>query len=292
MTSQTENTANPAALIRSVYDDLSRTQQKIADLLLERGDAVCFLSLADFSALAGVTAVTVVNFAKKLGYESFSDLKKDFQSYIQSMLSPRNVVRADIAGCVGQDGSDMLSRAMDNEQELLRETFRLISRESLFEAVRLLLGARRVYLAARGLAIPVAESLLARLTFLRIDAESLRLDNLNLLPRRLADAGEQDVFVVFSFPNYNKSIGQVARSARHLGSKVICVTDKTASPPSCYSDVILLCQTSSLVFYNSMTAPHSLVNILATLMAVELREKLEGDRDKLQKLAAFFTDNS
>jgi hypothetical protein len=54
-------------------------------------------------------------------------------------------------------------------------------------------------------------------------------------------------------PNYNKSIGQVARSAR-LWQKVICVTDKTASPPSCYSDVILLCQTSSLVFYNSMTA--------------------------------------
>jgi DNA-binding MurR/RpiR family transcriptional regulator len=33
-----------------------------------------------FQRMAGVTAVTVVNFAKKLGYESFSDLKKDFQS--------------------------------------------------------------------------------------------------------------------------------------------------------------------------------------------------------------------
>ena len=57
---------------------------------------------------------------------------------------------------------------------------------------------------------------------------------------------------------------------------------------ACYSDIVLLCQTASLVFYNSMTAPLSVVNILATLLAVELKETLDENRETYQLLASYF----
>lgn len=281
---------NPIEIIRKEYNSLSRTQKKIADLLLERGDVACFLSLNDLSDMAGVTAVTVVKFAKKLGYDNFSDLKKDLQNYVQSMISPRSVVKSDLQQFDNLCNTNTIQRIIESELSLMSETYNSINKDSIIGAVRLILSARKIYLAAKGLTIPVAETLLTRLNFLCIESELIKMDNINLLPRRILHADEQDVFIVFSFPNYTQAIGEIAKCAKHLGSKVICITDKTTSPPSCYSDIILLCHTSSLVFYNSMTVPLSVVNIIATLLAIELKDRLAEDKPKIKQLASFFED--
>lgn len=279
---------NPVERIRASYDALSKTQQRIADLLLERGDAVCFMSLTEFGEAAGVTSVTVVNFCKKLGYASFSDFKKELQNYIQTMISPRSVVKSNLGDYRGQPDKSLLIRAMEHEIELLTLTCQMISLDNILCAVDLLYGARKIYLAGKGLSVPVAEIFLTRLDFLCKDARILSLSNLNLLPNRLSGANEEDVFVIFSFPNYSPVLGDLAHCARHLGSKIICITDKATAPPACYADVLLLCQTSSLVYYNSMTAPVSIVTVLSSLLAIKDSDQSGLRKEKLQELSRFF----
>ena len=277
---------NPLERIREVYEQLSNTQRKIADFVLETGDGVCFLSLTQFGLEAGVTPVTVVNFCKKLGYSSFSDFKKEFQYYIQGVISPKHVVKGDLDDYRTRSEQDLLQQVMAHEMKLMSDTFACLGRESLIQAAELLYKARRVYLVGKGLSIPVIDLFLSRLDFLCLDAKKVSFDNLNLLPNRLANAGPEDVFVVFSFPNYSPIIGEVTRSVKEqLGSRIICITDKPTAPPACYADILLLCQTSSLVYYNSMTTPTSLVTILTSLMAVKARGQTSSTQEKITQLA-------
>jgi DNA-binding MurR/RpiR family transcriptional regulator len=277
---------DPTERVRSVYDSLSKTQRRIADLLLQRKDTACFMSLKRLSDEASVAPVTVLNFVKKIGYDNYSEFKRDFQSYIQSVISPRNVVRESFSYDI-ESSSEVIEKIRQSEKQLIEESYAMINDDHIMSAVLLIKQARKVYLVAKNMSLPVASMLQRRLVFLGLDSELMNLENLNILPRALARADGLDVFIVFSFPNYSQLIGDVAKCARQRGSRIICVTDKTISPAARYADVVLLCQTASVVFYNSMTAPLSLTHLLATLLAIELREKIDANQETYRLLASY-----
>jgi len=285
-----EEPSNPIERIRAAYDLISKTQRRIANLLLEKSDKACFMSLNEISAEAKVTPVTVMKFVKRLGYASFSDFKKEYQSYFQGMIAPRSVVRNHVPD-IRTMANGGARQIMENELRLLQASYDMLSEDRLLEAVNYIKNARKIYLVARGLSVPIAELLQTRLTFLSLESEILKLDNIILLPRTLVRAGQEDVFIVFTFPNYTPSIGDIAQCARLRGSKIITITDKTTSPPACYSDLILLCHIEITVFYNSMTAPLSIVNILAELLALEMKESLEAYKESYQALALYLDRN-
>lgn len=276
---------NPIERMYSLYDSLSRTQQHIADLLLGGEDAVCFMSLNELSDKAGVTAVTVMNFVKKLGYKNYSDFKKEYRNYVQVMLSPRSIAKENWGG--DSTTLELLERLRRSEKNLMEETYAAIGDDHLLAAVGLLKQARRIYLTAKNMTASVACAFQKRIAILGLDSELLTLDNLKILSRTLARTDESDVFVVFSFPNYLQCIGNVARCARQRGCGIICLTDKTTSPPACYADVVLLCQTATPVFYNSMTSVLSIMNVLVTLLAVEAKERLAANEENCRLMASY-----
>ena len=191
---------NPIERIPSVYDSLSKTQRRIADLLMSQKESVCFMSLNELSSAANVTPVTFMKFIKKLGYENYSDFKREYQGYIQIMLSPRNVVREDLS--ITREDADICDKIRKNEKQLLEGSLEMISDDQLLSAVNMLKQARKIYLVAKNLSYPSADLFQKRLVFLGLDSEIVNLSNINLLPRTLARADGLDVFVVFSFPNY------------------------------------------------------------------------------------------
>lgn len=282
---------SPMANIKKEYSKLSKTQKKIADFLLSREDIGSFLSLNDLSEQAGVTPVTVVKFCKRIGYDTFSDFKRDCQNYLQSMIFPRSVVRFDYED-ISESLDNTLEKIIDNEISLVKETLTHINYDNINQAIKMILNSRKIYIAAKGITIPVAQILQTRFDFLCIESELIKMDNINLLPRRIVNCNEKDTFIIFSFPNYTLSLGDLAKCVKSLGCKVICITDKAISPPACFSDILLLCQTSSTIFYNSMTAPSSLVNIIATLLALELNEVLKENKPEIKRLSQYFNDKN
>ena len=283
--------SNPIENIKKRYNKLSKAQKKIADFILSREDIGSFLSLNELSEQADVTAVTVVRFCKSIGYNTFSDFKKDCQNYLQSMILPRNVVKFDYED-TPKSIDKTLKKVIENEKTLIDETLKHINYDSIKQTIEMILNCRKVHIAARGITIPVAKILKTRLDFLCIESELIKMDNINLLPRRLLNCNEEDVFIIFSFPNYSQSLGDLAKCVKSLGSKIICITDKAISPPALFSDILLTCQTSSTVFYNSMTAPSSLVNVIATLLAIELNDKLRQNKLKIKRLAEYFNNRN
>lgn len=79
----------------------------------------------------------------------------------------------------------------------------------------------------------------------------------------------------------------MAQCAQALGCHTICITDKLTAPIASYAEQLLLCQTSSLIYYNSMTAPTSLVTILSGILAVLIQKDVKT-QERLDYIASFF----
>src|ERR1700722_18491810 len=64
------------------YDDLTRRERKLADLLLEDADTLVLKSATDISEKAGVSKATTARFFRRLGYPSFKAAPKVARSSI------------------------------------------------------------------------------------------------------------------------------------------------------------------------------------------------------------------
>ena len=69
------------------YETLSPAQKRIADYIFKYPDEVCFYSLKEMSEALGVTEVTILRFAKRIGLSSFVELKRQLREHLQVRLS-------------------------------------------------------------------------------------------------------------------------------------------------------------------------------------------------------------
>lgn len=278
---------SPIDNIRNSYPLLSPVQKKIADLILEQAETICFMRLEDISKLVGVTSVTVIRFVKKIGYESFGAFKKDLQNYIQTRVIPMRIIKSEINTIRNAPTDDIIHGVIQNELDLMQATYDAISSETLLETALIIKNARKIFIVGTGLNEPITEILLTRLRFLCLDAQIIHNDNLTLLPYYLVNAGSQDVFIIFSFPNYKDFSINMAKCAQDIGCHTICITDKSTAPIAYYAEKLLLCQTSGLIYYNSMTTPTSLVTILSGMLAVQIQKDPETQK-RLEHISSFF----
>lgn len=278
-------------VIRSSYGNLSKTQKRIADIILNQGYAAAFMSITELAVLAETTNVTIVSLARNLGLSGWAEFKKHLQDYYTFKISPHYKSNKTFPERTDEilngDVHTLLSKAFESEIQLLTDTFNTLIDEDLLQASDYLLEARTVFIVAGGVVKPVAGILEQRLSALKKQVVTVPIDNYSLLPAILERADERDVFIIYSFPHYRMIIGGVAQCARIRCSKVICITDSNSSPPAAYSDVVLLCRSASVVFYNSMTAATSLSHILATLLAAQLTPHRKHDEEVLNVLSKF-----
>ncbi|ELD7554833.1 MurR/RpiR family transcriptional regulator, partial [Listeria monocytogenes] len=63
------------ATISSYFPSLSKSEQKVAQLILSNPDEVENLSINDLALMANVGESTIVRFSRKIGLTGFQDLK-------------------------------------------------------------------------------------------------------------------------------------------------------------------------------------------------------------------------
>ena len=97
--------------ILEAYDDLTRRERHLADLLLEDPDTLVLNSATDISAKAQVSKATTARFFQRLGYTSFKTAQKIARARedsgsggnVASRASARKAGRADLADHLASD---------------------------------------------------------------------------------------------------------------------------------------------------------------------------------------------
>ncbi len=253
--------------MRGKYDSLSTVQKRIADYLFTYPEEVCFQSLKEVSESLGVTEVTVLRFAKKIGVGSFVELKKRMKEYLHSRLEMEKVpVR--IGGRVGvsldeaEDKATLYKRFVENEMSVVKNTFSKNPVERILNAVSLIKQAKTVYVVGNEIGTSAASYLTRRLLTIGIQAIDLGAVSRAIYNNYLTHADSGDVVILFSNPGYAKFLVNTTKYLEKKNVPQIVITDKESAPVASSATVVLTCDNHDLYFYNSVLGFYSIANAL------------------------------
>ncbi|MYL21982.1 SIS domain-containing protein [Halobacillus litoralis] len=268
--------SNVYQIIRRGFPDMSRSQKKVAALLLDRPDEVVFLNVSQLAAMAEVSDATITRFAVFLGYRGFTELQEEIQSSLKQQwktserLKKRENTSHSFRGVLEQDVSD------------LEETMSLLDEDELMKVVRAVWRADKVWIAANRSAEALG-------VFLQYYLEKV-VDDVRMIHSverdadLLAHLGRQDVVIGISFPRYSKSTVDILAYAYETGVETAALTDTLSSPLAAYADTVLTAKSRMHSYIDTFTAPLSVIQALLVQVGKEKEEETEKRLEHLESI--------
>lgn len=258
---------------RELYPTLTKKQKTIADCLLESPEDMCYITLAQLSQRTGATELTLLRFCKKLGFDSFLELKNAFREHTQEMvrtLSSTDYFIPDPTIVNPEGKAELLRQICREEAEACQEFFSSLDPLSIISCAEEIRRGKRIFLCAHDISRVLALFLEARLKLLYFQAQFVDLTSLSQTQDMLQQVGPEDVVIFITFPKYYYPLASIAKNAASRGAVILTVTDSVSSPSTQYSRRLLLCRTATKVFYNSLTLPMALLNLLLSYLVIDM----------------------
>lgn len=283
--------------IMEKYGTMSPVQKRIADYLFTYPEEVCFNSLKELSQALGVTEVTILRFTKKIGLESFVELKKKLKEYLQTRFSQEDMQghtagRARLQAGQEMDKEELYRRFADNEARVLKNTYAKNGIERVLNAVSIIKGAGTVYVVGNELGTSMVSYLTRRLLTIGIRAVDLAKESRAIFSNYIAHVGPEDAVIIFSTPGYAKHLINTSRYLNKKRVPQIVITDREAAPVAEYATELLLCDNNDLYFYNSVLGFFSIASLLTYFTAMndpdetaKIRGKLSEAREAIGSIA-------
>ncbi len=216
------------------YSRLTKTERKVADVVLKNPQKVLTATISDLAEMCDVCDTSVFRFCRSMnlnGYQEFKvSLALSTNGAGDSTTAPVKVA--------GDSLEEVCSSVLEAYQTALLDTANSINYKQVRKAVKLLLNAQSIHFF--GVGISGATALYAQNKFSRITSKvhftadsHLQIGIATLLPK-------EDVAIIFSNSGVTKDCINMARLAKENGASVIFVTKFSKSPAAKYSDVLLL----------------------------------------------------
>ena len=268
-------------LLKTIEEGLpsfSKGQKRIAEYILVNYDKAAYLTASRLSGIVGVSESTVVRFANELGFDGYPEFQHSLKALIRTRLT--SFQRMEVTNQIIGEG-DVLEKVLTSDADRIRRTLESIDRESFEEAVEKIINANAIYI----LGVRSSSSLAGFLN------HSFRMvfDNVKLLQttsgremfEQLMPIKANDVLVAISFPRYSKRVINAVEFARTKDADVVAITDSINSPIAEQASQLLIAQSDTNSFVDSLVAPLSVINALIVAVA---RKKSTEITDRLHEL--------
>lgn len=261
--------------IAALFDELTESEKRLAEVVLEAAGDLTAFTAGELAARADVSAATAARFFRRLGYQSYGDLRRSVRS-ARTWGSPLYELSAaerpaDLARHVAQD--------IENLQRLAAE----IPPAALADAVDLLASARRLHVIGFRNSAALATYARGLLAHVKPDVRLLPLAG-QTLAEDLVSLGPEDALVVFGFRRRPPALREVMAAVRDSGARILLVTDASAARTAHLAHVTLRCPNQGASLFDSYVAPMSLISHLASAVGVALGEQAESRLAKIEDL--------
>ncbi|MEG2253932.1 MAG: MurR/RpiR family transcriptional regulator, partial [Vagococcus sp.] len=139
--------------VRSIFEDLTRSERKIAQYVLDKPEEVIKMTASQLAEASGTSPASVIRFCKSIGIPSFPELKLELSA---ERDSPVTQEYSDIAS--DEKISDVKSKLLGNAYQAMKETVQLADEETLLKASREIANASFIYVFGIGSSYLVAEN--------------------------------------------------------------------------------------------------------------------------------------
>lgn len=266
-------------IIHSFYQDLSQSEMKIADFLLAQPETAGQMSIQALSQATGFSTATISRFAKRLGYQSFQELKialsipteTDSQELF-SDLTPED------------DALTLAKKIFAANIHSLEDTAAFLDQKNLNASLEIMLQAQRG--AFFGLGGSQIVALDAYHKFLRTDLDSHFQNDYHMQLMFAAKLTPQDCAIVISHTGRNRETMQILKVLQKNQVPIIAITSYAASPLAKDSAVALIACAEETSYrseaLSAMQAQFSLVDTLFMLYSVAKYDENNLIRQKVR----------
>lgn len=264
------------------FDDMTRSEQAVAERVLQNLEGPAFLSAARLGQEIGVSESTVGRFARVLGYAGFPELQEQAQRAIQREMELVTSARLAISD-ERADKESLISGALAEDMNNLRLTERSLDHEQIHGIVERLVHTRRLYVVGQRATLGAAYSLAYGLRNLLEDVRPITF-SADELAEEMMGVREGDVAIVLGIARPPRRSVQAARLMRSKGVHVIGVVDRWHNALTRHADELLFAHCESVAYMQSYTAVFALWHVLIAKTGHLIRDRAEQRLGELEKL--------
>ena len=275
---------NVVEATRVAYNDLRKSERKVADVVLTDPRRVLSATLAQAADFAGVSQPTVIRFCVAIGCSGFQEFKLRLAHSLALGMPATHSVLSDA------DSLDaVIEKIFDYTITSLDWARHHLDPKAIEQAVDLLQGATAIEFFGFGASGIVASDAQQKFPLFGVPCGAQQDSHQQIMVASMMRP--TDVAVVISNTGRTKSLIEVARTARANGAKVIAVTG-SVSPLAAECDVALIVETldNTNIYTPTISRIAALVVMDVLSTAVALRrggaheERFRMMKQRLNKL--------
>ncbi|MGI6030661.1 MAG: MurR/RpiR family transcriptional regulator [Eubacteriales bacterium] len=235
--------------IKSTYATLRPSEQRVADYVLNHVEQCAKSTIAEIAQHSQVSQPTVIRFIKALGIDRYRNFKYALLRDEKNFSTPAFTHFGNFDLKPWDRLEDLPLREIQSTRELLEDTLKFLSPESLHRATEALACANLINIYSVENSSTPANDLLTKLTYLGLhcqlhtDAYLQQISAIHLNPG--------DVAIAFSHSGYSIDTVTSLKLARKAGATTIAVTSVKTSLLPRYADICLCAGSEKSVIYGS-----------------------------------------
>ncbi|MBO9607758.1 MAG: MurR/RpiR family transcriptional regulator [Paenibacillaceae bacterium] len=270
------------ALLRipTVYESLTKSEQKVADTVQRDPEAAVFCTITDLAEKSEVGETSVIRFCRKLGFRGYQEFKL---SLAQNVSKPEEQLYGDIQE---DDGLDAVIRKICGfNTQVIQNVMPLLSLHDVQAAVKAVVSSNRLLFFGVGSSGITAMD--AKYRFVRLGYNVVAESDSHVIAMNASLAGKGDVVFGISVSGSTKDVVAAIKLAKANGAFIVCLTSHARSPITQYADVVLLTTAKESPLqggsFASKLAQITVLDILSTAVALAEKQRTYRAMEKTAK---------
>lgn len=222
------------SLVKSYYEDLSKSEKKVADYLIENMDTASFLSIKDVAAASETSIATISRLSKKLGFKNYQELRlllNSSQNTNDHFFSVDNIDKDDSL-------VNIAKTAFLTGINSLKSTQAVLNNDELEKTVELLERSSSCGLFGFGGSSVVTLNAYHR--FIRTSIKCIYSQDFHMQLMNASNMTSDDCALIVSHTGKNRDILQIVELLKQNDVPIIAITSNASSPLAQVSDITLI----------------------------------------------------
>lgn len=224
--------------ISSLYQSLTKTEKKIADVITQSPNVVTQYSLAQLAERLDVGEATLVRFCRTLGFKGFSDFKLAFSIDMAKTREGRDDTVLETEILPNDDSQTIAHKLQSAINAVMDETINLLDFHQLEVVVEAIRSANKVFLFGVGSSGVTAEE--AKNKLMRIGMQVDASGNNHFMYMQVALLRKNDVAIGISHSGYSQETAHALKIAKENGATTVALTHSMRSPLTEHADFVLV----------------------------------------------------
>ena len=271
-------------ILRSVYQDLTKSEQRIAGYIMENAARIMEQTIPELAGNTKSSEITISRFCKKLGFSGLQALK------IALAAELSNAGEMEFREIGDKDTDEQVAaKVFQNIMDGLQDTLKILDFQQVAKAVQVLQKARRVAVYGYGNSATVCQDIETR--FMRFGMVIQAYADMSQQLTSASLLTKEDVVIAVSHTGATIKLLEAVRVARRAGAAVIVITSYAQSNLAKLGDVELTGMGRE-VHYSSESVASRLIHMAITdvLYTAMARSNPENYHDNIAKMRSVIAD--